>query len=86
MIGKDLGYPDLTQEKSLDLLRVFIDAMPRLELGTLDSFLYKIINQIPFEIGIDNEFELMTDYEILIEREAVYRKIFENSGKSGEEI
>ena len=85
-IGKDLGYPDLSQEKSLDLLRVFIDAMPRIELGTLDSFLYKIINQIPFEIGIDNEFELMTDYEILIEREAVYRKVFENSGKSGEEF
>ena len=28
----------------------------------------------------------MTDYEILIEREAVYRKVFENSGKSGEEF
>lgn len=86
LIAKDLGYHDLTQEKFLNLLRVFTDAMPRLELGTLDSFLYKIIIQIPFEIGIDNEFELMTDYEILKEREAVYRKVFENSGKSGEEF
>ena len=30
LIAKDLGYPDLTQEKLLDLLRVFTDAMPRL--------------------------------------------------------
>ena len=44
LIAKDIGYTDLTQEKLLDLLRVFTDAMPRLELGTLDSFLYKIIN------------------------------------------
>ena len=85
-IAKDLGLDNFNKQSALELLKIFIDSIPKLELGTLDSFLYKIISQIPFELGLDHEFELMTDYEILVERESVYRKVFENSGKSGEEF
>lgn len=85
-IAKDLGLDNFNMQSTLELLKIFIESIPKLELGTLDSFLYKIISQIPFELGLDHEFELMTDYEILVERESVYRKVFENSGKSGEEF
>ena len=45
-IAKDLGLDNFNKQSALELLKIFIDSIPKLELGTLDSFLYKIISQI----------------------------------------
>ena len=37
------GVPELSSDKAIKLLRTFINAMPSLEMGTLDSFLYKMM-------------------------------------------
>ena len=70
------NVPELNSQKAIELLRTFINSMPFLELGTLDSFLYKMINHIPFEMGIAGEFEILTEHEATIVRENVCRKVF----------
>ncbi|MEE2967397.1 MAG: UvrD-helicase domain-containing protein [Verrucomicrobiota bacterium] len=76
------GVPELSSDKAIKLLRTFINAMPSLEMGTLDSFLYKMINHIPFEMGIAGEFEILTEHEATIAREKVCRKVFDDKVSS----
>ena len=83
-ISNITAVPELDSEKAIKLLRVFINAMPSLEMGTLDSFLYKMINNIPFEMGIAGEFEILTDHETLVARESVFRKVFDGKASSNE--
>ena len=40
------------------LLRSFVDTMPRLNLGTLDSFLADIVRSFSHEFGLGGDFEL----------------------------
>ena len=82
LIRQITGVPKLNSDKALKLLRTFINSMPSLELGTLDSFLYKMINHIPFEIGISGEFEILTEHEASIVRENVCRKVFNDKVSS----
>ena len=83
-ISNITAVSELDSEKAIKLLRIFINAMPSLEMGTLDSFLYKMINNIPFEMGIDGEFEILSDPEILVARESVFRKVFDGKASSNE--
>ena len=83
-ISNITAVPELDSEKAIKLLRIFINAMPSLEMGTLDSFLYKMINNIPFEMGIAGEFEILTDHETLVARESVLRKVFDGKSSSNE--
>ncbi len=39
-----------------DLLRTFLDALPRLNIGTLDSFLIGILRAFPAELGVPPDF------------------------------
>ena len=41
LISDITGVHELSSDKAIKLLRTFINAMPSLEMGTLDSFLYK---------------------------------------------
>ena len=58
------------------LLRVFIARMPRLFLGTLDSFFSSILRAFPAEFGLAGDFEILSDHLGSIERERVYRMVF----------
>ncbi len=67
---------ELTQADFRQLLRVFITRMPRLFLGTLDSFFSSILRSFPAEFGLAGEFEILSDHLAAVERERVYRMVF----------
>jgi len=76
-ISKITGVSEFNNKKALRLLRLFINSMPSLEMGTIDSFLYKMVSSIPFEMGITGDFEILTEHEIQLARENVLRRIYD---------
>jgi ATP-dependent helicase/nuclease subunit A len=69
----------LTQEDFRQLLRCFITRMPRLFLGTLDSFFSAILRSFPAEFGLAGDFEILSDHQGRLERERVYRLVFQRT-------
>jgi len=72
--------PELTCEDYRRLLRTFVDRMHLLFLGTLDSFFVSIIHNFPFEFGLSGDFEILDDHLAALEKERVYRDVFQRSG------
>jgi len=66
----------LAPEDYTQLLRVFIRRMPRLFLGTLDSFFANLLRAFPTEFGLTGDFEVMDDYEAALARSQVYEVVF----------
>lgn len=69
----------LKPEHYLQLLRVFIARMPRLFLGTLDSFFSAILRSFPVEFGLAGDFEILNEHLSVVERERVYRLVFQRT-------
>ncbi len=67
---------EVSQEEFGQLLRVFISKMPRLFLGTLDSFFSNILRSFPAEFGLASEFEVMDDYRAAVAVDQVYDAVF----------
>lgn len=61
------------------LLRVFISRMPRLFLGTLDSFFSGILRSFPAEFGLAGDFEILSQHQATVERERVYQQVFQRT-------
>ena len=57
--ARRIGWPGMGSGAFRSLLRALLDAMPRLQVGTLDSFAVAIVGAFPFELGIAMEFEVM---------------------------
>ncbi len=73
----------LTPEDYTRLLRVFISRMPRLFLGTLDSFFANLLRAFPSEFGLTGDFETMDDYQSTVARASVYDAVFTRRPFSG---
>ncbi|PAW63397.1 MAG: hypothetical protein B9S36_04870, partial [Verrucomicrobiia bacterium Tous-C2TDCM] len=58
----------LTPEDYTRLLRAFISQMPRLFLGTLDSFFANLLRAFPAEFGLTGDFETMDEYQSSVAR------------------
>jgi ATP-dependent helicase/nuclease subunit A len=58
----------LTQADFRQLLRCFITRMPRLFLGTLDSFFSAILRSFPAEFGLAGDFEILSGHQGSVER------------------
>ncbi|MEM6916741.1 MAG: UvrD-helicase domain-containing protein, partial [Verrucomicrobiota bacterium] len=61
----------------LQLLRIFISRMPRLYLGTLDSFYSNILRSFPSEFGLAGDFEILDPHLEGLARRDVYRAVFQ---------
>ncbi len=61
------------------LLRVFITRMPRLFLGTLDSFFAAILRSFPAEFGLAGGFEILSGHPAEEQRERVCRVVFQRA-------
>ena len=75
-------YPILSQLSVTDykqLLAVFIRRMPKLFLGTLDSFFANILRAFPAEFGLAGDFEIMDDHQARLAREKIYQHVFHPS-------
>jgi ATP-dependent helicase/nuclease subunit A len=68
------------QKEFLRMLRGVVDAMPRLQLGTLDGFFARIAQNFPLEFGLSGQFEIMEEHATRIERARVLKKMFQTAG------
>src|SRR5690606_17627682 len=73
----------LTPKDFETLLRVFISRMPRLFLGTLDSFFSNVLRAFPAEFGLTSDFEVMDEYQTAVAQARVYQSVFERQLSSG---
>ncbi len=71
-----IGCPDLGCREFLDMLERVIDRMHLLELGTLDSFFYRIIRNFPFELGLSGPPEILDENAVRTEKQRVYDHVF----------
>jgi ATP-dependent helicase/nuclease subunit A len=75
-LAQEIGAPSMTTADFLRLLRAMVDAMPRLNLGTLDGFFARIVQAFPMELGLDGEFQIMDAATARRERRRVLRRMF----------
>jgi ATP-dependent helicase/nuclease subunit A len=67
----------LTPEQYTQLLRIFISRMPRLFLGTLDSFYSNVLRSFPGEFGLAGDFEIIDQHMEALAKKEVYRSVFQ---------
>lgn len=67
----------LSQAEYTKLLRTFISRMPRLFLGTLDSFYSNVLRSFPGEFGLSGDFEIIDPHLEAIAKKDVYRSVFQ---------
>ncbi len=75
-LAGELARPELGRGEFLRLLRVVVEAMPRLRLGTLDGFFARIARAFPFELGLTGEFEVLHEHAARLERQRVLQRMF----------
>lgn len=80
-LAAEIGSAGLGPADFLRLLRVMIEAMPRLNLGTLDSFFARIVRSFPLELGLGGEFTLLEESAARLERRRVLQRLFTAGGE-----
>ncbi|NLT70830.1 MAG: UvrD-helicase domain-containing protein, partial [Verrucomicrobiaceae bacterium] len=75
----------LTPKDFETLLRVFISRIPRLFLGTLDSFFANVLRAFPAEFGLTSDFQVMDEYQTEVAKARVYQSVFERRISSARE-
>ncbi len=80
-LAAEIGAPRLRAADFLRLLRAVIEAMPRLSLGTLDSFFARIVRNFPLELGLGGEFTLLEEPAARQERRRVLARLFTAGGE-----
>ncbi len=80
-LGGEIRLPQWAPADFLRLLRVVIEAMPALRLGTLDGFFARIARSFPLELGLAGKFELLEEHGARMERARVLQQMFAHSGE-----
>ena len=71
-----LGSADFRQ-----MLRAVVEAMPRLNLGTLDGFFARIVRSFPLELGLGGDFTLLQESAVRREQRRVQQQLFAANGE-----
>jgi len=79
-LAKAIDMPALMPADFLRMLRAVVDAMHRLNLGTLDSFFARIVRSFPLELGLGGDFEILEEHAARLERQRVLRQMFARAG------
>ncbi len=82
-LAAEVEAPGLTRTECLRLLRAVTDAMPRLSLGTLDSFFARVVRAFPLELGLGGDFEIVEEHAARLERRRVLRRMFAHTAGGG---
>ena len=80
-LAAEIDRPELMAADFCGLLRAMVDAMPRLNLGTLDGFFARMVEAFPLELGLGGDFELLEQAQAQRERQRVLALLF-NSGQA----
>ncbi|MBD3392650.1 MAG: AAA family ATPase [Chitinivibrionales bacterium] len=82
--GAALGIPPLARDGLVTLLRTFLGSLHMIPVGTIDSFLVRIIRTFPFEFGLTGEFEILDDLALQQAKQQVFRHIlWEETSRAG---
>jgi ATP-dependent helicase/nuclease subunit A len=65
-------------------LRLLVDALPQLALGTLDGFFGRIVRAFPFECGLAGEVTILDDHTLAVARRTVLDAMFRQQGANDE--
>jgi ATP-dependent helicase/nuclease subunit A len=79
-LAGEIERPELRAADFSVWLRAMIDAMPRLNLGTLDGFFARIVTAFPLELGLGGPAAIMEDSESRLEHRRVLRQMFASAG------
>ncbi len=74
------GLPDFDSRQARKLLRRMVSRTHALSLGTLDSFFVSIVQAFPFELGMSGGFEILDDYALMLARQEVWARVFQDVG------
>jgi len=74
-----IGKAEMRCEHFTRLLKIVIDSMPRLRLGTMDGFFAAIVKAFPLELGLSGDFELLQDHAARLERRRVLEQLYMSS-------
>ncbi len=80
-LAAEIEVPGLRAKDFLRLLRTMIDAMHRLNLGTLDSFFARIVRAFPLELGLGGDFEMLEEHAARRERRRVLQRMFAHTDR-----
>jgi len=81
LTGGDL-QSGLTATECGTLLRRLINSLPRLALGTLDSFLGRMVRAFPFECGLAGDLTLMDGHGLELARRDALEALFRDQTKT----
>jgi len=79
----DTNLDHFDQARAGELLRLMVERMHLLNLGTLDSFFHRILTCFPAEFGLTSGFNLMEDHEKERARSEVFSSVFEDRDLHG---
>jgi len=80
-LAMEIEAPELGPGDFLRMLRLMVEAMPRLSLGTLDAFFARIVRSFPLELGLGGEFTLLEEPAARQERRRVLQRLFTAGGE-----
>jgi ATP-dependent helicase/nuclease subunit A len=80
-LAAEIGRPEASAADFGRMLRAVVDAMPRLNLGTLDGFFARVVQAFPLELGLAGEFQIMDGATARRERRRVLRGMFAAAGQ-----
>ena len=72
--------PSLGSADFRRMLRSVVEAMPRLNLGTLDGFFARIVRSFPLELGLGGDFTLLQASAVRREQRRVQQQLFAANG------
>ena len=75
-IAGEIHAPSLGCADFCRMLRGVVEAMHRLNLGTLDGFFARIVRAFPLELGLSGDFEIVEEHAARIERRRVLDGLF----------
>ena len=71
-----IGKAEMQCDDFIHLLKLVIDHMPKLRLGTMDGFFAAIVKAFPLELGLSGDFELLQDHAARLERRRVLEQLY----------
>jgi ATP-dependent helicase/nuclease subunit A len=73
-----------SSEAGLARLRVMIEKLPQLALGTLDGFFGRMVRAFPFECGLAGEISILDEHSLDVARRRTLDEVFRGHADDGE--
>lgn len=80
-LAEDFSMPHADCAFFGKLLKGVLDALPRMTLGTLDSFFASILRQFPMEFGLGGGYEMLDESDVPRVRRQIFQDVYQMQDK-----